>query len=515
MNGLYAGDDFSFLFEAWCNDKDTGIGYGLEIYGNTIIGLFDFGSGTYKGTYSFSVSFRYNIIGYNTTHAVSVYYSGVEFEEKCDSLEIHHNIIKNCDRGIYFCHNGTWADAGRFTNIKIWSNLILDVPNSWSDRTEGGVTYGAGFGIAFGGGGSPYANNIYIWNNTILAYAASPGGIGIWIDTEDSANNVYIQNNIICGFVQAPYGTAFGGGSWTGLTAQNNLLYNCGNNNSLLEVGGTIANKTVSGELKRVTANNITLFVSSTDFHLAPGSLAIDAGVNVGLPFNGSAPDIGAYESGTSTTTEHIQGQANGVVTVSGSVKGKGALAGQANGVVTISVSVKGKGTLAGQAIGVVTVSGHIKSKETLAGQADGTGTVSGSIQGKGNLVSQADGVVTISGNIKGKGTLVSQANGVVSVSGSLKGKIPVVGQLSGSAIVYADIRGKTTLSGQINCLAHVTASPLNGMFRYIAGRSEGVASAQLGFIRAKARIRGVVSPWGASAGQNIIMGANEITVIL
>src|SRR5262249_26854675 len=31
--------------------------------------------------------------------------------------------------------------------------------------------------------------------------------------------------------------------------------------------------------------------------HLAPGSDLIDAGVNVGLPFNGSAPDLGAFES--------------------------------------------------------------------------------------------------------------------------------------------------------------------------------------------------------------------------
>ena len=31
--------------------------------------------------------------------------------------------------------------------------------------------------------------------------------------------------------------------------------------------------------------------------HLAPDSDAIDAGVNVGLPFHGAAPDLGAFES--------------------------------------------------------------------------------------------------------------------------------------------------------------------------------------------------------------------------
>ncbi len=33
------------------------------------------------------------------------------------------------------------------------------------------------------------------------------------------------------------------------------------------------------------------------DYHLKEGSPLIDAGVNVGLPFNGAAPDIGAYET--------------------------------------------------------------------------------------------------------------------------------------------------------------------------------------------------------------------------
>jgi hypothetical protein len=31
--------------------------------------------------------------------------------------------------------------------------------------------------------------------------------------------------------------------------------------------------------------------------HLAPGSGLIDKGVNVGLPYNGAAPDLGPFES--------------------------------------------------------------------------------------------------------------------------------------------------------------------------------------------------------------------------
>jgi len=47
--------------------------------------------------------------------------------------------------------------------------------------------------------------------------------------------------------------------------------------------------------------NNVDpLFISSTDFHLQPGSPCIDAGMDIGLPYNGSAPDMGCFEYGAS-----------------------------------------------------------------------------------------------------------------------------------------------------------------------------------------------------------------------
>ena len=38
--------------------------------------------------------------------------------------------------------------------------------------------------------------------------------------------------------------------------------------------------------------------VSQRDFHPVQGSPAIDAGINVGLPYSGDAPDIGVFEYG-------------------------------------------------------------------------------------------------------------------------------------------------------------------------------------------------------------------------
>jgi len=52
-----------------------------------------------------------------------------------------------------------------------------------------------------------------------------------------------------------------------------------------------------------LVANPLFMDPTSDDFHLSSPSPAIDAGVDVGLPFSGTAPDIGAYEFDDSPTT--------------------------------------------------------------------------------------------------------------------------------------------------------------------------------------------------------------------
>ena len=42
-----------------------------------------------------------------------------------------------------------------------------------------------------------------------------------------------------------------------------------------------------------------------TFMHLAPGSWLIDAGTALGLPYNGSAPDLGAFETGSVTDVQN------------------------------------------------------------------------------------------------------------------------------------------------------------------------------------------------------------------
>jgi hypothetical protein len=59
------------------------------------------------------------------------------------------------------------------------------------------------------------------------------------------------------------------------------------------------ADATGSNNLANV--NPLFVNISQADFHLQNTSPCIDAGIDVGLPYNGNAPDLGCYETGTSS----------------------------------------------------------------------------------------------------------------------------------------------------------------------------------------------------------------------
>ena len=72
-------------------------------------------------------------------------------------------------------------------------------------------------------------------------------------------------------------------------------------------------------------ANPLFTNAAGEDFTLKAGSPAIDAGVNVGIPFNGSAPDLGAFEyKSTPAQVNHapvVSAGANQIITLPASAK--------------------------------------------------------------------------------------------------------------------------------------------------------------------------------------------------
>jgi len=176
----------------------------------------------------------------------------------------------------------TWGPAlminGTSSSFKVHNNVIgPDLP--WPSH---GICYDAS------GGDSKFYNNV-IMGATDWTFVARVAVTGVEFKNNiiyNASNGIYSQNpnlvhshNILYGTTGTPYmGTAAGPGE----TTDDPLFNNTSGNFSLL-----------------------------SDFELQAGSPAIDSGTYVGLPFNGSKPDRGVFET---------SGAAGQVGTVDGTV---------------------------------------------------------------------------------------------------------------------------------------------------------------------------------------------------
>jgi ribosomal protein L14 len=141
-------------------------------------------------------------------------------------------------------------------------------------------------------------DGLYVYNNTLSAKTTGGtyngidlGGMGSGANTK----NIFIRNNIFQNFQSNPI-VRQSGGSQSNVQITNNDFWN-NSNNGVSWTGATLANnQTVNPG-----------FVSATDFHLQPTSLLIDKGFTPltlpgyvqPAPFTGSAPDLGAFETGS------------------------------------------------------------------------------------------------------------------------------------------------------------------------------------------------------------------------
>lgn len=118
--------------------------------------------------------------------------------------------------------------------------------------------------------------NIQIYHNTV--YGNADNAIQIY----EKVKNVVIKNNIICAkpgkkhIDNAP--------NAPDIIVERNLYY-----------PAPIAVKNIK-DLNPVVGDPLFIDLDHNDFNLKKGSIAIDAGINLGLPFKGTAPDLGAFE---------------------------------------------------------------------------------------------------------------------------------------------------------------------------------------------------------------------------
>lgn len=299
--GTYPGEngDWSFAIELF-NIQ------GLEIYNNTIQGSIDLNY-NYKGSYPFSMWIHDNIISHDVQNTKVE--DGIILEFRTESAIIENNIFKNKTSGISFNTRGP-ANTGGYDPVPGglpggYSYLVNNVikNNAFYNLYQGsGIGNRFAIGVISEGTDDPQINNMQIYNNTAVVKSGDAIGIGLDFTSQPNGNctGLYIKNNILEGFTSAAIQGTSGAGNTNINTCQitHNNIRLCGNGNAPLWPGGNPVNYTYNN-----TTSVNPLFISTTDFHLQAGSPMIDTGINVGLPYSGSAPDRGAYEYVTITNT--------------------------------------------------------------------------------------------------------------------------------------------------------------------------------------------------------------------
>jgi Right handed beta helix region len=182
--------------------------------------------------------------------------------------------------------------------------------------------------------GAKTMQDVKFQNNTLY----NVGKVGIWLQNDQGSaviQNTNIDNNIIFSAVNTNHLLIVGTGvtTATGNTYRNNLFYSSSNDLAVCwgdNVGTSWScetgiqytdtstamsqfNSNVSQANGNIAGNPLFANAASGDFRLCTGpgspastctakSPAIDAGINVGLPYNLTAPDIGAMESAGSSS---------------------------------------------------------------------------------------------------------------------------------------------------------------------------------------------------------------------
>ena len=143
-------------------------------------------------------------------------------------------------------------------------------------------------------------DGVIVRNNIIVSNALG----GISMSLYGKVRNVDIYNNVI---VDNKYGVYIHASDVDDIEIKNNIFsHNITNHLKINNVNNLFVSHNLCWEPRSLGRGATDPFVvyedplflnfSMKDFHLKEASPAIDAGINVGLPFYGASPDIGAYE---------------------------------------------------------------------------------------------------------------------------------------------------------------------------------------------------------------------------
>lgn len=199
---------------------------------------------------------------------------GYGIEVTINDVEIDHNWFNGGSYGV-----ANWSPT-KCSNWSIHHNTFYGLSSGW----PGSVLRSQVSGL----------HNVIFVNNTIELAGTST--INVVSLHGGSSTNVQIKNNLIIdsntsySFWQNPLIFMENGASISAFQVTHNMFQKM----PVGSVGGVsyATNKTGDPQINRTGARPSPFYVPKS------GSPLIDAGTNVGLPYSGSAPDIGAYEVG-------------------------------------------------------------------------------------------------------------------------------------------------------------------------------------------------------------------------
>ena len=209
-----------------------------------------------------------------------------------DSNIVRNNYVSGISKyGIHVYDENKYSHPARITNLLVENNTVI------GSQGRSGIIISAGESTSLG----IEIDGVVVRNNIVVDNAED----GITIRYYGSVRNVDIFNNVM--YNNHAYGLRIIAHDVDNVTIKNNIF---SSNTAHIDVSSSLNNLVVSHNLYWQRSSIGTgaaddyavfqspLFVNANelDFHLTEDSPAIDAGVDVGLPYYGIAPDIGAFE---------------------------------------------------------------------------------------------------------------------------------------------------------------------------------------------------------------------------
>ena len=232
----------------------------------------------------------------------------IELWNLCEDSEIYNNKFYNGYLSFVSGQklNGTYS-------LKFYDNEVYNSPMNefsiddvviYNNYFEGSLGSRWGAGIALWQTWASAKNEIHNWTARNNIFYNSNACVIFISDKENSItlNGVHIYNNIIDGVASVTWGgngiTILGsdGSSYQNFMIKNNIIINC--SSAAINKNASIDPYEVSHNFFDADSPEITGSGDVPDPYYRPsGPTAniVDAGVDVGLPYSGSAPDIGAY----------------------------------------------------------------------------------------------------------------------------------------------------------------------------------------------------------------------------